>query len=456
MGDKKQSVALGSVLTSTVLAVTKLLVGIITGSMGILSEGLHSFLDLGAAGLTFFAVRVGDRPPDQTHPWGHGKIESVSALVETGLLFVTSFGIIYEAARRLIAGDIHPAVTWYAFAVIVFSILVDASRSRALKKVAAAAKSPALEADALHFSSDVWSSAVVLLGLVFVRFGIAGADAVAAIGVSVFILIAGYRLGRRTLDVLVDTAPAGMAETVRRATAKVSGVLGINQVRVRSLGSNILVEIGIDLDRRLSVLAAGDIKKNVEKEIRKRLPGADVTICSRSVQLTSETIVETVQALAAGKNVAVHDIVVDEFGGRKFVSYDLEVPDSLRLQEAHALATGLEQAIKDELGPEVEPNSHLEPLKNGAVASSAASDDEIQTVEEAIRKTDREVAEIRDIHNILIRKIKNRLIVSFHCLSAPDLPLGIIHDATSRFERILKSRAGKIEKVVIHVEPKPE
>jgi len=191
--NEKKSVALSSVFASLLLTITKFVVGILTGSIGIISEAAHSALDLAAAIMTYFAVKIGDKPADESHPYGHGKVESVSALGETGLLFITSIWIVYEAVHRLFLKNVEIDVTWYAFAVIILSIVVDYSRSRALKKVADKTQSQALEADALHFSSDIWSSAVVLIGLIFVSFGIKGADAIAAMGVAVFVIIAGYR-----------------------------------------------------------------------------------------------------------------------------------------------------------------------------------------------------------------------------------------------------------------------
>ncbi len=210
--NKKQSVALSSVFASVALTLLKLVVGLTTGSMGILSEAAHSFLDFGAALLTFLSVRVSDKEADEKHHFGHQKVESVSALIETGLLFLTSAWIIYEAVKRLAGGKVEIEVTWYAYAVMIISIIVDFSRSRALKRIAKETKSQALEADALHFSSDILSSLTVIAGLIFVSLGIAKADAIAAIGVALFVLHAGYRLGRRTIDVLVDATPPGLSE----------------------------------------------------------------------------------------------------------------------------------------------------------------------------------------------------------------------------------------------------
>lgn len=276
--NKKQSVALSSVFASLALTILKLIVGLLTGSMGILSEAAHSFLDLGAALLTFFAVKIGDKEADESHQFGHQKVESVSALIETGLLFLTSAWIIYEAVKRLTTGKTEIEVTWYAFAVMIFSIVVDFSRSRALKKIAKETKSQALEADALHFSSDILSSLTVIAGLIFVLLGITKADAIAAIGVSFFVMHVGYKLGKRTIDVLVDKTPVGLSEKINQIAGKVKGVVSVKRIRVREVGTNIFIDMTITVEGKLAVDKAHKICDEIEKKIKVGIPEADTTI----------------------------------------------------------------------------------------------------------------------------------------------------------------------------------
>ncbi len=278
--NKKQSVALSSVFASLALTVLKLIVGLVTGSIGILSEAAHSLLDLGAALLTFFAVKVGDKEADEHHHYGHQKVESVSALVETGLLFLTSAWIIYEAIKRLSTGGTEVEVTWYAFAVMIFSIIIDYSRSRALKKVAKETKSQALEADALHFSSDIYSSLTVIAGLIFVSLGIGKADAIAAIGVSFFVLHAGYVLGRRTVDTLVDTTPDGSSKKINLLARQVAGVISVKRIRARAVGNATFIDMTITVKKDLTVDKAHAICDEIEKKIKASIPHADITIHS--------------------------------------------------------------------------------------------------------------------------------------------------------------------------------
>src|SRR5262245_58031424 len=228
MQDVKERVALTSVAVSAGLTVAKAVVGLASGSLAILSEAAHSLIDLAATSMTYFAIRISGKPADAEHHYGHGKVESVAALIETGLLFVLSVVVIWEASRRLLSGQGHEVeATLAAFAVIILSIVVDFFRARLLYRVADETASEALEADALHFGSDMWSSLAVLVGLVGVAFGIPWADSAAAIVVAVFVCFAGWRLGRRTIDTLTDTAPAGSAETVSRIVKNIRGVVAL-------------------------------------------------------------------------------------------------------------------------------------------------------------------------------------------------------------------------------------
>ena len=229
MQDVKEKVALTSMAASAGLTIAKAVVGLLTGSLAILSEAGHSLIDFIATVMTYFAVRISGKPADAEHHYGHGKVESISALAETALLFVLSGVVIWEAVRRLIAHEGHAVeATLVAFAVIVTSVFVDFFRARALSKVARETSSEALEADALHFSSDMYSSLAVLAGLGGVALGLPWADSAAAIVVALFVLLAGWRLGRRNVATLTDTAPPGAAESITTAADSIPGVISIS------------------------------------------------------------------------------------------------------------------------------------------------------------------------------------------------------------------------------------
>src|ERR1700722_19335437 len=233
MNDKEKA-ALGSIAASAALTAAKAVIGLLTGSPPILSEAGHSLIDLSATMLTYFAVRVSDKPADAEHQYGHGKMESVTALAETALLFLLTALVAWEAAQRLLRAQAHAVeATVAAFVVIVGSIAVDYFRARTLRRVAEQTSSEALQADALHFSSDMWSSLAVLIGLCGVALGYAWADAAAALVVALFICVAGWRLGRRTIDSLTDTAPEGVSERIASIARRIPGVVNVERVRAR-------------------------------------------------------------------------------------------------------------------------------------------------------------------------------------------------------------------------------
>lgn len=452
--NKKESVAFSSIIASAVLTGMKFVVGVLTGSMGIISEAVHSLLDLGAATMTFFAVRFGDRPPDKEHPYGHGKIESVSALIETGLLFITSAWIIYESIHRLIFKNVEVEATWYAFAVVIISIIIDISRSRALSKVGKETGSQALEADALHFSSDIMSSAVVLIGLVFVFFGINGADSIAAIGVSLFVALAGYRLGKRTINVLLDTAPEGISEKAREIAETIEGVIAVESVRSRLLGPNSFIEMVIQIDRKMSMARVQEIISNVEREVERNIPNSDISVRTRSIHLDNETIIDSIHALAGRHDISIHEVVVDELDGCKCVSYHIEVCDCLNVKEAHLIASKLEMSIKEELGEEIIINSHIEPMKSEAELSHDLTKEEREKIFTLISAIGLEVKELDNLHNFMIRKMRGGYFISLHCTVPGDMAIERVHNAVSELERLIKGRIEGVGRVVIHAEPK--
>jgi cation diffusion facilitator family transporter len=283
---EKQSAALSSLLAAVALTTFKIIVGIATGSLGILAEAAHSGLDLVAAALTFVAVRISGRPADHTHLYGHGKVENLSALAETLLLLATCAWIIKEAVHRLVTHNVQIEVTFWSFAVMAASIAIDVSRSRMLSRTAKKFNSQALEADALHFETDVWSSSVVILGLACVKLGewypafgrLRDADAVAALGVSALVIWVSWKLGRRTVDALLDTAPAGMEGLILRAVEAVPGVQNCHNIRVRYSGPVMFIDLHVLVDGRQSLFEAHALTETIEKVIQEIVPGADVTV----------------------------------------------------------------------------------------------------------------------------------------------------------------------------------
>jgi cation diffusion facilitator family transporter len=286
--DREKTWAAGSSVVGAVfLTVLKIVVGLSTGSLGILAEAAHSGLDLVAAVMTLIAVRISARPADRSHLYGHGKVESLSALVETALLILTCLWVLRSAAVRFTTGAVEIEITFWSFFVMITSIVVDVSRSRVLRRTAKKYHSQALEADALHFSTDIWSSAVVVLGLVSVMIGerfpwlawLRYADVVAAVVVAVIVIGVSWKLGIRTVQSLIDAAPPdGLVEQITVAAGGVPGIHDVHNVRMRYSGSQLFVDVHVLVDGAQSLRQAHDLTEEVERSIQHLMPNADVTV----------------------------------------------------------------------------------------------------------------------------------------------------------------------------------
>jgi len=278
MNKEKNRVASLSVLAAFLMTTFKIIVGISTGSLGILSEALHSGLDLLAAALTWFAVRIADKPADEDHHYGHGKIENLSAFVETLLLLATAIWVIYEAISRLISGNTHIEVGIWSYLVVITSILIDFWRSRALMRAAKKHNSQALEADALHYSTDIWSSAVVLVGLICTNFGIYLADSIAAIGVALIVISVSYKLGKRSIQVLMDRVPDNTVSQILDLLKDDKSFTCYHDLKVRASGADIFVELNIHLKKNISFVESHEIASRVEAKIKAEIPRSFVHV----------------------------------------------------------------------------------------------------------------------------------------------------------------------------------
>jgi cation diffusion facilitator family transporter len=451
----KEKAALGSIAASAGLTAAKAIVGLMTGSLAILSEAGHSLLDLSATVLTYFAVRISGKPADAEHQYGHGKIESVTALAETALLFLLSGVVIFEAVQRLIGAQEHAVeATAAAFVVIATSIVVDFFRARTLKRVARATLSEALEADALHFGADMWSSIAVLVGLAGVAAGFPWADAAAAIVVAVFICIAGYRLGRRTIDTLTDTAPAGVSERVMAIARQVPGIVSVERVRARPAGAVLFVELGIGVSRTLPLDRVTAIKEQLTRSIRADMPQAEVTITEKPLALDDETVGERVMVIARDLGLAIHHVAVQTIAGQLSVSADLEVDGTQALSAAHEVASRLEQAVRGELGPDVEVETHIEPLPADVLAGRDAASARIAEVREVLSSLAADIPNLAEVHDVRVRETPNGEIVNFHCRVDPALSVAAVHDMVDALERRLRRKFPAITRVIGHAEPR--
>src|SRR6201984_418837 len=348
MRAEKRSAAGGSVLAAIVITSLKIGVGITTGSLGILSEAAHSGLDLIASVLTFFSVRVSDKPADADHQYGHGKVENFSAFVETGLLLLTCAWIVYEAGLRLFFRriDIEPSIA--AFAAMLFSMGLDFWRSRVLGRIANKYDSQALEADALHFSTDIWSAGVVVLGLVLVLIGrtyhidwLRDSDPVAALFVAGVVISVSWRLARRTIDALLDAAPPGVRSQIYDAVSRLDGVLEVDRVRIRRAGNRYFADLAVGLARTVTFHRSGQLVAAVTAAVHHVLPDADVTVQPLPRAQRSENIFDRIRAVATHHNHNVHDISVQDFAGQLHVEQHIELDERMSLKAAHDQVTEL-------------------------------------------------------------------------------------------------------------------
>ena len=279
MLQEKKNVALSSVLAAIFITGFKLVIGLLTGSLGILSEALHSGLDMIAAIVTFLSVRVSDKPADKDHNYGHGKVENLSALIETILLLVTCVWIIYEAIHRLASGKTHIEVSVWSYVVVLCSIIIDFTRSRALMRVAKKYNSQALEADALHFSTDIWSSIVVLFGLIAYQFmGWYAADSIAALFVAVIVLYVCYQMGRKAIDVLLDKSPADTKEIVRLILKSYPEIKHYHSLKARTAGADTFIKFNVHFNPELSLREVHNVCDKIEAEIQQSVPRSEVYI----------------------------------------------------------------------------------------------------------------------------------------------------------------------------------
>lgn len=456
MDKEKQQVALGSVFASAGLTIAKTIVGLATGSLAILSEAAHSLVDCVAAIMTWFAVRISGKPADEEHHYGHGKFESVTALAETALLFLISGVVFWEAGRRLLGSEAHAVeATAAAFGVIAVSIVVDFFRARALNRVAKATQSQALEADALHFSSDMWSSLAVLFGLAGVALGYAWMDAAAALVVAIFVCIAGWRLGRRTIDALTDVAPPGAAGAAEAAARGIAGVVDVERIRIRPVGPELFAELAVAVSRGLPLERVEEIKSAVAAAVGGAMKESrvEVTVTIEPRALDNESVMERVMAIARNRALAVHHVTVHDIAGRLSISLDLELDGTLPLAKAHETADALERAIQNELGAEVEVETHIEPLQADALSGQDAPAGTVAQIAAAMQDWTSAAGKIRDIHDVRVRATPNGLIVNFHCRADPSLTVEEVHDAVDELERRLYEQRPDVRRAIGHAEP---
>ena len=434
------------------MAAAKFAVGIAIGSLALISEALHSSVDVIATVITWLVVRVSDAPADEEHHYGHGKFESLSALFVIALLYVLAGGILVESWSRLREGAPPPTLSAIAFVVLAIDIAVNFWRARALHRTARETRSQALAADALHFASDVLGSIAVIIGLVLTGLGYAWGDSAAAIAVAVMISILGLRLGRSTIETLLDRAPQGVAEKATAAIAAVPGVVGVERLRARTVGPTYFIDAIAEVPRTYPIDRVEAIKKNAQDAVSKVLGNADLTFTAVPVARDNESVRERIMVIARNSGLAVHHVTVHDLGGRLTVSIDLEVDGGMELSAAHDIAHELERSIREDFGEDVEVDTHIEPLEPELPHGTDAAPMRVEAIKAALTRFAANGA-IHDIHNVRVRNTDAGEIVNFHCRAAPSMSVIKVHENVDEIEHALRRRFPTIKRVISHAEP---
>jgi cation diffusion facilitator family transporter len=463
----KRSAAQSSVLAALGITLLKLLTGVLTGSLGMLSEAAHSAIDLVAAGVTLLAVRVSDRPADEEHNYGHGKLESLSAAFEILLMLSSCIWIGYKSAQRIVHHthlDLHWTI--WPFVVLLLSIAVDFTRSRALHRVAQEQRSDALEADAVHFGTDIWSSAAVFAGLLASFLGerlhiakLEYADPVAALAVAAIIVRVTWTLARRTIDSLLDATPPEVRAQIRRDLVHdleaQEGILGVERVRVRRSGSSYFVDLTLSLPRKLTFQRSEQITFAATAAVQRLLPGADVVIHTVPTASLGESVFDRIRAVAARSNLSIHDVSVRQFDGSLHVEQHLEVPETMSLRAAHDIATELETEMRREIPGISTLLTHIE--SEPATIADASQFQASQNLENQLRSTASHFPEIVDIHDITLTRghggAANSVQVNCHVTLPDELPMEAVHEIITNFESEFRLDHPQVSRVFIHPEP---
>ncbi len=449
----KTRVAAISIVASASMALIKLVVGIAIGSLALISEALHSAVDLVATIVTWFVVRVSDRPADNEHHYGHGKLESLSALGVIAMLYVLAGGILVQAYSHLIEDVAPPTLSALPFVVLLIDIGVNFWRARALHRAARDTKSQALAADALHFASDVMGSFAVIIGLGLSAYGYAWGDAAAAIAVAVVISLLGLRLARSTVETLLDQAPEGAAEKATIALAMVPGIIDIERLRIRMVGATHFVDATAHVPRTYPIDRIDAIKHTAQAAVSRALGDADLTFTAVPVPADNESVRERIMVIARNSGLAIHHVTVHDLGGKLTVGIDLEVDGEMALSAAHDIAHALEQQIRDEFGADVEVDTHVEPLEPDLPLGTDAPPQRVAAIATALAGFAAEGGAIHDVHNVRVRDSAAGEIVNFHCRAEPAMSVIHVHDSVDEIERALRRAFPGVKRVISHAEP---
>lgn len=452
--NEKKYIALTSVIAALFLAGLKLSVGLWTNSLGILSEAVHSGFDMFAAIMTLFAVSFADKPADRDHQYGHGKMENISAFIVTLLLVITCAGIIWEAVDRLKSHTHHVEASVWGFAVMGIAIIIDISRSRALYRVAKKYNSQALEADALHFSSDVWSSLTVILGLFFVYIGYPIFDSIAAIVVAFLVLFVSYRLGRRTIDALMDRAPRNITAEIEKVIISVEGVEELRRLRVRLSGAHYFVDTTVAIRRTIPFNKAHQIMDIVERSVKTIQPNADIVVHAEPFEAKDETLIDKIRMIVMEKGLrAPHNIEAHITDGKYFIDFDIEYAAGKSFADAHKISSEIEEQILKELPAVGKVTIHMEEYQPSERILSNVTDVELKLSKE-INNVVEKHKDVFACKELTLLREGRHYNATLTCQIDKTKTLDEVHQIISEVEADLFQYFKQLRRITIHAEPK--
>jgi cation diffusion facilitator family transporter len=450
----KFKAALSSVIAAIFLTALKLIFAIYTGSLGLLSEFAHSGLDLIAAIITVFTVKVSSKPADEDHNYGHGKIENLSAIAQVFFLLATCAYIIYEGVNRLFfKAAYHLEITPWAFLVMAISIIVDYSRSRLLYRVAHETHSQALEADAMHFSTDIWSSSVVILGLLFVSFNISReADAIAALIVAIIVIYVSLKLAKRAVDQLMDKVPEGAYENIMNSVSKIKGVEKVKSLRLRQSGPKIFVDMTIYISRTIPFQKVHDIMDEVENNVRENYPLSDVTVHSEPLETENETLMDKARLIVTSSGLKCHDIFTYKVDGNNILELHIEYTDNDNFVDAHKLISDIENKLYAEIKDVHKVRVHIdEPSELLLHSKNVTTNNE--SLANKIQNVVKAYKEVIDCQDFNIIETNGKLRVSITCIFPENFEFSKVHRLVHSIESDIYLLTNDITYVMIHAEP---
>ncbi len=450
-----------SLLITLVLVIFKIAAAVMSGSISVVAEAINNASDIFTSLIAMLAVRLSDKPADANHPYGHGKIESLGALVTVGFLTATYLGVIYQASGRLRQPEPLEDAVW-ALLAVGLSMGINVFRQWWFMRAARLHRSQALAAEALNFRMDLVSSGVTLVALLlaslqngaWANVNPAIADPLGAILVSLVALTFAAHLGKRAVDVLLDRAPLELTQQIGQMAARTPNVLSVGNVRVREVGNRAFVDLTVAVPRTLSLEASHDVATLIEEGTHDLVSEADVVVHIEPVAALDETLVDRIRTASLRTGRIVHNVNVYTIGEVAFAQLDLELSPDLNLHTAHRLAHELELILRREFAL-AHVSIHIEPIEPVGKAATTASlhNKEKGHLMHTLNQLSRMHPEVRRIHNLVLDQVGQRLNLAFDCELSPDMPLAMAHTIAERFEHDLRAKVPKLGRVSIHTEP---